>query len=158
MRDSVLPYAAPPRLRSRAGGEAHDIVAKSRAKLKEMQDLFIKEATRNHVLPLDDRRAERFNPAIAGRPDLMASRVSLTVFPGMTGMMRRCLRQHQEPPLHAHGPGRTFRRQRDRGDHCAGWPFRRLGAVHERGQGSSRVQLLWTRKNQHCELWGTFDR
>ena len=39
------------------------------------------------MLPIDDRRSERFNPAIAGRPDLLGGRKSLTVYPGMTGMM-----------------------------------------------------------------------
>ena len=39
------------------------------------------------MLPIDDRRAERFNPAIAGRPDLLGGRKTLTVYPGMTGMM-----------------------------------------------------------------------
>lgn len=38
------------------------------------------------MLPLDDRAHERFNPAIAGRPDLLAGRTSLTVYPGMIGM------------------------------------------------------------------------
>ena len=47
----------------------------------------MKEAMRNNVLPIDDRRVERFNPAIAGRPDLLGGRKSLTVYPGMTGMM-----------------------------------------------------------------------
>ena len=46
----------------------------------------MKEASRNYVLPIDDRRAERFSPAIAGRPDIMGSRTSLTVYPGMVGM------------------------------------------------------------------------
>lgn len=67
--------------------EAHDLAPKEPAKLKEMQDLFTKEAIQNHVLPIDDRRSERFNPAIAGRPDLMGNRTSLTVYPGMVGMM-----------------------------------------------------------------------
>jgi len=66
--------------------EAHDLAATQPAKLKEMQSLFLKEAVRNHVLPIDDRRSERFNPAVAGRPDLMGTRTSLTVYPGMTGM------------------------------------------------------------------------
>jgi hypothetical protein len=52
----------------------------------ELKDLFMKEAVKNHVLPIDDRRAERFNPRIAGRPDLMGDRTSLTVYPGMVGM------------------------------------------------------------------------
>jgi arylsulfatase len=38
-------------------------------------------------LPLDDRRFERFNPLIAGRPDLMFGRKTLTAHEGMTGMM-----------------------------------------------------------------------
>jgi arylsulfatase len=44
-------------------------------------------AERNHVLPLDDRRSERFNPAIAGRPDLLNGRTTMTVYDGMTGIM-----------------------------------------------------------------------
>src|SRR5262249_20066301 len=40
-----------------------------------------------HVLPLDDRTLERFDAALVGRPDLMAGRTALTVYPGMTGMM-----------------------------------------------------------------------
>jgi arylsulfatase A-like enzyme len=67
--------------------EASDLAAKNPAKLKELQGVFMKEAVKNHVLPIDDRRAERFNPALAGRPDLMAGRTSLTVYPGMTGML-----------------------------------------------------------------------
>ncbi len=66
--------------------EAHDLATQNPAKLKELQDLFTKEAIKNHVLPIDDRRAERFDAAIAGRPDLMGDRTSLTVYPGMTGM------------------------------------------------------------------------
>src|SRR5881398_2395482 len=66
--------------------EANDVASKNPTKLKELQDLFTKEAIKNHVLPIDDRRSERFNAAIAGRPDLMGDRTSLTVFPGMTGM------------------------------------------------------------------------
>jgi porin len=43
------------------------------------------------VLPLDDRRSARFDPAIAGRRDMMAGRTSLTVYPGMVGMMEKAL-------------------------------------------------------------------
>jgi len=64
----------------------HDLAATNAAKLKELQALFLSEATRNHVLPLDDRGIERVNAALAGRPDLMAGRTSLTVYPGMIGM------------------------------------------------------------------------
>ncbi len=67
--------------------QADNLATQNPTKLKELQDLFMKEAERNHVLPIDDRRAERFNPAIAGRPDLLAGRTTLTVYEGMTGMM-----------------------------------------------------------------------
>jgi arylsulfatase len=67
--------------------ESTDLAAQNPAKLAELKALFMKEAERYRVLPIDDRVLERFDPAIAGRPDLMAGRKSLTVFEGMTGMM-----------------------------------------------------------------------
>jgi len=67
--------------------EADNLAASLPEKLKQLQEVFLQEAIRNHVLPIDDRRSERFNPALAGRPDLMGERKSLTVYDGMTGMM-----------------------------------------------------------------------
>ena len=44
-----------------------------------------KEAIANHVLPIDDRIGRAAStPKIAGRPDLMAGRTSLTLYPGMS--------------------------------------------------------------------------
>jgi arylsulfatase len=65
---------------------ANDLAAKNPEKLKELQALFLKEAEKYSVLPLDDRLTERFVAALVGRPDLMAGRTSLTVHQGMTGM------------------------------------------------------------------------
>jgi len=67
--------------------QAHDLAAQNPAKLKELQEVFLAEATKNHVLPIDDRRSERFDARTAGRPDLMNGRTSLTVYAGMTGML-----------------------------------------------------------------------
>jgi arylsulfatase len=67
--------------------QSNDLAAKNPGKLKELQALFLKEAVTYHVLPLDDRKLERFNSALVGRPDLMGGRTSLTVYAGMTGMM-----------------------------------------------------------------------
>ena len=39
------------------------------------------------MLPIDDRTIERMNPAIAGRPDVLGARTSLTLYEGMQGMM-----------------------------------------------------------------------
>jgi arylsulfatase len=66
---------------------ANDVAAKNPAKLKELQALFMSEAVRYNVLPLDDRSIERMDPGLAGRPDLMGARTSITLYPGMTGMM-----------------------------------------------------------------------
>ena len=66
--------------------QANDLAASNPTKLNELQSLFMEEAIKYDVLPIDDRTFERFNAAIAGRPDLMGSRISLTVYPGMTHM------------------------------------------------------------------------
>jgi arylsulfatase A-like enzyme len=65
---------------------ANDLAAANPAKLKEMQDLFMKEAVKYRVLPIDDRSLERTNAKLAGRPDLMGDRTSLTLHAGMKGM------------------------------------------------------------------------
>jgi len=64
-----------------------DLSAQNPQKLKELQDLFMKEAEKYHVLPIDDRAVERFDPRLAGRPDLMGGRTKLTLYEGMVGMM-----------------------------------------------------------------------
>jgi len=65
---------------------ANDLAKQNPAKLKELQDLFMTEAVKYSVLPLDDRLQERFIAALVGRPDLMAGRTSLTLHEGMKGM------------------------------------------------------------------------
>ena len=65
---------------------ASNLAAQHPDKLKELQALFLEEARAHHALPLDDRTFERMLPAMAGRPDLMAGRTSLTLAGGMTGM------------------------------------------------------------------------
>lgn len=61
----------------------NNIAKKYPEKVKELNDLFMKEASANHVLPIDDRGVERLNAALVGRPDLMGNRTSLTLFNGM---------------------------------------------------------------------------
>jgi len=51
--------------------QARNVAAENVDKLKHMQRLFLIEATKHHVVPLDDRRFERFNPDLAGRPQLV---------------------------------------------------------------------------------------
>jgi arylsulfatase A-like enzyme len=51
--------------------QAHDLADQEPDKLAELQRLFLDEARKYNVLPLDDRRFERFNPDLAGRPQLV---------------------------------------------------------------------------------------
>jgi hypothetical protein len=62
--------------------QAHDIATDNPRKLAELQRLFLLEAARYNVLPLDDRRNERFNADLAGRPQLIRGRRQL-LFGGM---------------------------------------------------------------------------
>jgi arylsulfatase A-like enzyme len=67
--------------------QSNNLADKHPGKLKELQGLFLQEALKYNVLPLDDRLLERFNASLVGRPDLMGARTTLVVYEGMTGMM-----------------------------------------------------------------------
>lgn len=54
--------------------QAHDLAKEQPDKLRELQRLFLIEAAKYNVLPLDDRTAERANPDTAGRPVLARGR------------------------------------------------------------------------------------
>jgi arylsulfatase A-like enzyme len=62
--------------------QADDLAAKMPDVLAKLQRLWIIEATKYNVLPLDDRGAERLEPALAGRPTLIHGN-SQQFFPGM---------------------------------------------------------------------------
>ena len=66
---------------------ANDLAKKNPKKLAEMQKLFLAEAAKYGVLPMDDRIFERLDAELVGRPDLMGKRTSLTLAEGMTGML-----------------------------------------------------------------------
>ncbi|MBS1692434.1 MAG: arylsulfatase [Actinobacteria bacterium] len=62
--------------------QAHDLAAENPEKLAELQRLWLIEAVKYNVVPLDDRGFERINPDIAGRPQLIKGN-SQMLFPGM---------------------------------------------------------------------------
>ncbi|HWD05253.1 MAG TPA: arylsulfatase [Amycolatopsis sp.] len=68
---------------TRDWSQAHDLAAARQEKLRELQDLFLVEAARHQVFPLDDRVTERENPVLAGRLDLLGDRASVTYRGGM---------------------------------------------------------------------------
>jgi arylsulfatase len=62
--------------------QARDLSAEHPERLHEMQRLWLIEAVKYNVLPLDDRTADRLNPEIAGRPTLIHGNSQL-FFAGM---------------------------------------------------------------------------
>jgi arylsulfatase len=62
--------------------QAHNLAAENPAKLAELQRLWLIEAVKYNVVPLDDRSFERFDPDIAGRPKLIQGNTQL-LYSGM---------------------------------------------------------------------------
>ncbi len=65
---------------------SNNLAGNNASKLKELQSLFMAEAEKYHVLPIDDRLLERTNAELVGRPTVMEGRNSMTLGPGMKGM------------------------------------------------------------------------
>ncbi|MBW4528945.1 MAG: arylsulfatase [Phormidium tanganyikae FI6-MK23] len=64
--------------------EANNLAAQNPTKLKQLQSLFLAEARKYNVLPLDDRILNRFN--VSSRPSLVAGRTHFTYYPGAIGI------------------------------------------------------------------------
>ncbi len=62
--------------------QSRNLAAESPEKLAELQRLWLIEAVKYNVVPLDDRSFERINPDLAGRPQLIKGNSQL-LFPGM---------------------------------------------------------------------------
>lgn len=65
---------------------ANDLSRQNPDKLIAMKELFMKEAEKYHVLPIDDRTLERMIASEMGRPTIMEGRTSVTYGEGMKGM------------------------------------------------------------------------
>ena len=119
--------------------QAHDLAAEMPEKLDELKALFMEEARKYNVLPLDDRRVERFNSDLAGRPTLIKGNSQL-LFGGMGRLSENVGDQRQEQVAlgdrRADGPGRR-RRGRDR---RPGRRVRRLEPLRQGRQAEVRLQ------------------
>lgn len=69
--------------------QAHDLAAEQPERLAALQRLWLIEAVKYNVVPLDDRSFERFNPDIAGRPQLIKG-TTQTLFSGMR-LLENCV-------------------------------------------------------------------
>lgn len=67
--------------------QSRDLSTEMPDKLRKLQQLFLIEASKYDVFPLDDRTYERFNASLAGRPDLPGGRTTMTFYPGMDHLM-----------------------------------------------------------------------
>jgi len=70
--------------------QAKDLSKEMPQKLRELQRLWIIEATRYNVLPIDDRLMERINPDTAGRPILIKGKNQM-LFGGMGRLSENCV-------------------------------------------------------------------
>jgi len=70
--------------------QARDIAKENPKKLAELQRLFLIEAAKHNVLPMDDRRVERFNSDLAGRPTLIRG-TSQILYAGMERLAENCV-------------------------------------------------------------------
>ena len=62
--------------------QSQDLAAEQPEQLAKLQRQFLIEAGKYNVLPLDDRRVERFNADLAGRPQLITGNAQI-LFGGM---------------------------------------------------------------------------
>jgi arylsulfatase len=70
--------------------QSRDLSKQMPDKLRDLQRLFIIEATRYKVLPIDDRMLEKINPDTAGRPTLIKGKSQL-LFEGMGHLSENCV-------------------------------------------------------------------
>jgi arylsulfatase len=69
--------------------QARNLAAENPDKLAELQRLWLIEAVKYNVVPLDDRSFERFDAGIAGRPQLITG-TTQTLFSGMR-LLENCV-------------------------------------------------------------------
>jgi arylsulfatase A-like enzyme len=75
---------------SKDWSQANDLSKQMPEKLHELQRLWLIEATRYNVLPIDDRTSEKMNPDTAGRPVLVKGNTQL-LFGGMGRLSENCV-------------------------------------------------------------------
>ena len=75
---------------SKDWSQANDLAKEMPEKLHELQRLWLIEATRYNVLPIDDRVVEKMNPDTAGRPVLIKGKTQL-LFGGMGRLSENCV-------------------------------------------------------------------
>ena len=92
--------------------QANDLAAKMPDKLREMQELFLVEATKYQVFPLDNDVLQR---VLAPRPSYTAGRTVFTYSGELSGTAQQRRAEHPHQVLHHHRGGGGSRRAAARG-------------------------------------------
>ena len=99
--------------------QAHDLAAENPDKLAELQRLWLIEAAKYNVIPLDDRSFERFNPDLAGRPKLLQGTTQV-LFSGMR-VSENCVLAIEEQVAFGDREHHRAGLRRGGGDRHPGW-------------------------------------
>ena len=117
--------------------QAHNLAAEQPERLAALQRLWLIEATKYNVLPLDDRSAERIEPSMAAADSHPWQLAVVLRGHGTPVGEQRC--EHQEQVVLGHRRSRG-RRRRGWRDHRPGRPLRRLGPLLQGRQSQVRLQ------------------
>ena len=109
-------------------------------KVRELQRLWLIEATRYNVLPIDDRLLERVNPDLAGRPILIEGKHAAPLRRHGTPLGELRL-EHQEQVALRHGQDRGTREGRRGRHHRPGREHRRVEPLRQGRQAQVLLQL-----------------
>ena len=75
---------------SKDWSQSNNLAKEMPEKLRQLQRLWLIEATRYKVLPIDDRLVEKMNPDTAGRPVLISGKTQI-LFGGMGHLSENCV-------------------------------------------------------------------
>ena len=134
---------------SKDWSQANDLSKQMPEKLHELQRLWLIEATRYNVLPIDDRTAEKMNPGYRRPAGADQGKYPVT-FRRHGTPVRELRPQHQEQVPRRHCRDRSAQLGRRGRDHCSGRQHRRLEPVRERRQ----AQVLLQRRRSEPLLCG----
>ena len=125
---------------SKDWSQANDLSKEMPEKLHELQRLWLIEATRYKVLPLDDRLIEKMNPDTAGRPVLIKGKTQL-LFGGMGRLSENCVLNIKNKSHSVTAEIVVPEEGRRGGDHRPGREHRRLEPLRQGRQAQVLLQL-----------------
>ena len=119
--------------------QAKNLAKEMPEKLHELQRLWLIEAVKYNVLPLDDRQIERFVPELAGRPTLIKGNTQ-TLYGGMGRLSENSVITIKNKSFAVTvGSGSAGEGRRGR-DHCPGRAVRRVEPLRQGRQGQVPLQ------------------